>query len=139
MSYDETLKSVSLDADSSLAGYTGISGQPGAADPNYGKALFRFVKLTAAHTVGRAAANTDVVIGVCQNKPQVVGQAATVAIFGITNVIAGAAVPAMSKVTADSQGRGIVDPATGGSKTYGIAIEAAAGAGHLFPVLLRLN
>ena len=36
MSYEESLRSVSFNADSSLAVYTGVPNQPGSAKPHYG-------------------------------------------------------------------------------------------------------
>ena len=55
MAYDEAIRSISLDADSSIAVYTGVPGLPGSADPNGGK-QYRFVKVTGAGTVGLATA-----------------------------------------------------------------------------------
>lgn len=139
MAYEESLKSISLDADASLAAQTGISGTPGAANPHYGPALFRFVKVTGAHRCGRAAAQTDDVIGVCQNKPQVVGGATTVAFSGVTMMMAGAAVAAADKISSDNQGRGVpLGGAGAGALQYGVAVDAAAAAGHLFPMLIKV-
>ena len=136
MSYEESLRSISLDADASLAVYTGVPGIPGSTDPNYGL-MYRFVKVTGSHTVGLTTADTDIAIGVMQNKPQVTGQAATVAIRGVSNVISGAAVAAGALVSTDSTGRGITFDGTG--VVYGVAIESCAGANQLVPVLLRVN
>ena len=139
MSFEESLKSVSLDADSSLAGYTGVAGQPGGASPHYGKALFRFVKVTGAKQVGRVDANTDRCVGVCQNKPQEVGSPATVAISGITNILSGAAIAAGRPITSDSQGRAVDATGVNGAVVYGESVDAVAGAGHLIPVLLKVS
>ena len=136
MSYEESLRSVSLDADSSLAKYTGVPGVPGSADPNYGN-MYRFVKVTGAHAVGLAVANTDVVVGVMQNKPQVTGQAATVAIRGISNVLAGGAFAAGDPLTTDAQGRAVKREGTG--TVLAIAIEPATAENTLAPALLRIN
>lgn len=132
MAYEETLKSVSFDADSSLALYTGVPGMVGSASPNSGH-QYKFVKITGRHQVGLAGAGEDAV-GVVQNKPQVDGQAATVAIFGISTVRAGAAVTAGDEIEVDASGRGIT--ATAGT-VVGIAVESASGADALFSVLLR--
>jgi hypothetical protein len=137
MSYEESLRSISLNADSSLAVYTGVPNTPGAANPNYGL-QYRFVKITAAHQVGLATTKaTDLAVGVMQNKPQVVGQAATVGIAGVTNVMAGAAVAAGAAVTFDANGRGITGT-VGTDKIVGIALGAAGAANELFPVQLRI-
>jgi len=134
MAYEESLRSISLDADASLAGYTGVPGTPGSAEPNYGK-QYTFVKITGAHQVGLATAATDAVVGVLQNKPQRLGQAATVGIRGITNVIASAAINAGDLVTSTATGTAVQSA----TNTLGIAITSAAGPGQLLSVLLRVN
>lgn len=134
MAYEESLRTVSLNADSSLAVYTGVPGVPGSPDPNYGK-QYRFVKVTGANQVGLAGAG-EASVGVMQNKPQVVGQAATVAIHGISMVMAGAALDAGDTVEADSEGRAITS--TTGA-VGGIALAAAGQANELVPVLLQVS
>jgi hypothetical protein len=138
MSYEESLRSISLNADASLAVYTGVPNTPGSANPNYGFS-YRFVKITGAHQVGLATTKaTDMSVGVMQNKPQVTGQAATVAIRGVTNVMAGAAVAAGVAVTTDGTGRGILG-VVGTDRVYGISLAATTGANQLFPVLLTIG
>jgi hypothetical protein len=134
MAYEETLRNVSLDADSSLATYTGVPGLPGSASPNSGF-QFRFVKVTGAHQVGLATgAANEVIVGVMQNKPQATGQAATVAVRGITMLQAGGTVAAGNIIKTDANGQGLAG--TPGTDTpVGIAIGAAA-SGQLFPCLL---
>jgi hypothetical protein len=134
MSYDELVKSITLNADSSLAVYTGPPGMPGSlASPNHAGKMYRFVKVTGARTVGLCTSHDDAGIGILQSKPQVVGQAATVAIFGVSQVIAGAQLSAGAKVSSDSEGRAV---AVGDGVTYGILLEDVGGAGQLVPVLL---
>lgn len=135
MAFDESLRSISLNADSSIAGYTGVPGLPGSAEPNYGK-QYRFVKVTGNQQVGLVTDGaTDVAIGVVQSKPQVEGQAATVAIRGVSFVLCGEAVNPGAAITADSQGRGV---AAGGSDlVYGIALTSTDAAGELVSVLLK--
>ncbi len=137
MAYEETLKSVSLDADSSLALYTGPPGVIGSTAPNWGK-QFRFVKVTGAHQVGLADTTSgEHPVGVVQNKPQRVGEAATVATHGISMVQAGAALAAGVGVKTDSVGRAA---ATSGSDVLlGITVGACGAADELIPVLLRVN
>lgn len=130
MSYEESLKSISLDADASLGIYTGVPGQPGSAVPNSGK-QYTFVKITGAHQVGSCTAATDKTFGILQNKPQRPGAAATVGIFGVSNVVAGAAIAAGALVAPDAQGRAVTDATNGKWQAIGIA----AGAGELVPVL----
>lgn len=136
MAYDESLKSISLDADASIAGYTGVPGLPGSASPNSGK-QFRFVKVTGAHQAGLAtAAANEQVVGVLQNKPQHVGDAATVGIFGVSLVQAGGAV-SPGPVKSDANGQAVTATA-GTDVVLGIALGSAA-SGSLVPVLLRVN
>lgn len=134
MAFDESLRSVSLNADSSIAGYTGVPGLPGSAAPNVGK-QYRFVKVTGETLVGLTTAGDDVAIGVVQSKPQVEGQAATVAIRGISFVVAGEAIDAGDQVTSDNVGRAAV--VGNGDSTFGVALTSASNAGELVSVLLK--
>lgn len=134
MAYEETLRRVSLDADSSIGFYTGPPGMPGSTSPNYGK-QFTFVKVVSAHTAGAVTAATDPIVGVLQNKPQQVGDTASVATHGISMVMSGAAISAVGTVTVDTSGRAI----TGSTNVVGMALDVCAGANQLVPVLLKLN
>src|SRR5262252_6534393 len=106
-SYDETVRKITLQADASLASYTGPPGIPGSADPNYGK-QFCFVKLTGDQTVGLATAAADAIVGVMQNKPQRVGEAATVAIGGVSLCQVAAALTYGQQVASNGSGVGIL-------------------------------
>lgn len=130
MSYEESLKSISLDADASVGIYTGVPGQPGSASPN-GGVIYRFVKITGSHQVGLCTAATDKVVGILQNKPQRPGAAATVGIFGVSNVEASAAIAAGALVAPTANGRAVTDAVNGKYQ----ALAAASGAGELIPVL----
>ena len=134
MAYEEILQSVSLNADSSIAMYTGVPNTPGSASPNYGH-QYSFVKVTGANTCGLAASG-DSVVGVLQNKPQVEGQAATVGVYGISNVISGGAFVAGDKLDIDADGHAIK---AAGTNFYAIALQDATGANVLAPALLRCN
>ena len=134
MSYEESLKSISLDADASLGIYTGVPGQPGSAVPNGGK-QYTMVKLTGSHQVGLATAAGDVVLGVLQNKPQTPGAAATVGFTGVTNVVAGAAFAAGVDLVSDATGRAVAKGATPSGGKRLIALKPAAGANELVPAL----
>lgn len=135
MAYEETLKSITLDADSSIGVFTGPPGAPGSASPNYGQ-QYRFVKVTGSHTAGLSTAGGDVSVGVLQNKPQREGAAATVATHGISMVFVGTGgVTAGDEVEADANGAAVTQSA---GTTLGVAIEDGA-AGELAPVLLRIN
>lgn len=133
MAFEESLRSISLDADASLAGYTGVPGLPGSANPNSGK-QYRFVKVTGESTVGLADADDGAVIGVLQNKPQVAGAAATVAIRGVSFVVAGGNVTAGQQVCPkDTDGTAI---AWSAGKTVAGTALTGGGSGELISVLL---
>lgn len=131
MAYEESLKSITLDADASIALYTGVPNQPGSASPNIGH-QYKFVKVTGRHQAGLASAGGQA-IGVLQNKPQVLGQAATVGIFGVSVARSGGEIAAGAQVEVDGSGRGIAHDA---GVVVGIAIEGAATADQLFSILL---
>lgn len=131
MSYEESLKSISLNADASVGFYTGVPGLPGSAKPNGGK-QYHFLKITGVHQVGLAVAPGSDVIGVLQNKPQNEGMAATVGYSGVTNVVAGGVVAAGDPIVPDGDGKGVKGAA---ADAAGIALADAA-AGQLVPVLL---
>ena len=135
MSFEESLRSVSLLADASIAVYTGPPGAPGSAANNAGK-MYRIVKVTGAKTVGLCTADEDLSVGILQNKPQVTGQAATVGIRGISNVIAGENnIAAGAELSSDSEGRAIA--ALTGKVVVGIALAASSTVGEQIPVLIR--
>jgi hypothetical protein len=134
--YDETLRRITLQADSSIALYTGPPGIPGSTSPNYGF-QFRFVKITGDHTVGLCTAAADPIVGVLQNKPQRVGEAATVALGGVSLVNVAAALTFGQQVAANATGQGILW--TTGT-VAGLVVRGAGGVtGALAPVLLRLG
>ncbi|CAB4194564.1 hypothetical protein UFOVP1264_19 [uncultured Caudovirales phage] len=145
MAFEEGLKSITLNADSSIGSYTGVPGLPGSADPNNGK-QYCFVKVTGAKTAGLAVLATDNVIGVLQNKPQKTGAAATVGIFGVSFVVTGAGVSSTNiaagdKVVSDTAGAAVKWTADSSYTTTpkvvcGVALAASSVAGELIPVLL---
>lgn len=137
MAYEDSLRSITLNADGSLAEYTGIAGAPGSASPNYGK-QYRFVKLVGARACGLVTATTDIAVGVLQNKPQVVGQEATVGIRGISNVMTGEALAATDLVKPDDEGRAV--KTTTASEAVGIVVDSTANdENQLVSVLLMLR
>lgn len=131
MAYEESLRSITLNADSSLAVYTGPPGTPGAPNPHGGK-QYHFVKVTGVHQCGIADAD-DVVIGVLQNKPQNAGNAATVGIRGVSKVVCDAAITAGTNVKVSADGQAA---AAGAGPTVGVALTTTANAGELVSVLL---
>jgi hypothetical protein len=137
--YDESIRSITLDADASLAVYTGVPGLPGSANPNNGK-QYCFVKVTGAHQCGLADGDAnEIVIGVLQNKPQVTGAACTVALRGVSLVEAGDTVTAGQAIKVETTtGNGVAAtlPADA-ALVVGVAVGGAA-AGQLMPVLLKV-
>lgn len=136
--YDESIRSITLDAHSDLAVYTGVPGLVGSPQPNKGK-QYCFVKVSGAHqaTLATGAAN-EIVIGVLQNKPQNAGAAATVAIRGVSLVEAGGTITAGAAIKVDGSGRGIAAtlPADA-ALVVGVAVGGAA-VNQLVPVLLKI-
>lgn len=134
MAYEESLRSITLNADSSLAGYTGVPGVVGSADPNGGK-QYHFVKVTGVHQVGIANATDTHVVGVLQNKPQNAGNAATVGIRGVSKVVSDVAITAGDAIQVSADGQAAK---TGTGPVVGIALTTTANAGELVSVLLTL-
>lgn len=140
MAYEEALRSITFDADSSIGIYTGVPGMPGSLSPNAGK-QFRWVKVTGPRIAGLCSAATrEQPIGVLQNKPQNVGDAATVGFSGVSICEAGAGITAGAAVKVDSTGRAItwVSGTDDQDLRKGIAILSAGDAGELISVLILL-
>lgn len=129
-SYDETLRTITLDAASNLAVDTSHPNNTGPGNQ------YRFVHISGAHQADLYANTTgQICIGVLQNKPQETDMAATVAIAGISMVEASAAISAGDAVGSDSNGLAT----SGATPTLGVAVRAAAAAGELVPVLLTFD
>jgi len=139
MAYEDSLRSVTLNADSTLAVYTGVPGLPGSADPNGGK-QYNFVKVTGARQCGLAtAAANEIPVGVLQNKPQYTGQAATVGLRGISKVEAGGNVSAGNAIKIKATGQGVAATLPADvALVVGIALSSAAD-GQIFTCLLQLG
>lgn len=133
MAYEESLRSITLNADSSIGIYTGVPGQPGSPDP-HGAKQYHFVKVTGVHQCGLAAATGDVV-GVLQNKPQGAGQAATVGFQGVSKVVSDVPLTAGDPVYVSADGQAAK---TGTGPRVGTALNTTANAGELADVLLTL-
>jgi hypothetical protein len=131
MSYEESLKSITLVADASVGVYTGVPGLPGSPQPHGGN-QYKFVKVTGVAQCGLAGADEQAA-GVLQNKPQGVGHAATVGFSGVTNVLTGGTVTAGDNVSADANGKAVT---AGAGAVLGIALGTSTGADQLIPVLL---
>ena len=94
---------------------------------------YYFVKLNSSGQVVVCAAVTDVPIGVLQNKPSVVGEAATVCILGRTKVSADEALVAGNEigVSADGQAQVLVVGTETTVRVLGQVTGAAGAAGRL--------
>ena len=142
MAWNEAIRNITLEADSSIGVYTGVPQLPGSASPNGGKQYY-FVKVTGERTAGLANATTTrhKVLGVLQDKPQAVGASAPVAIRGVSLVTTGTGgLAAGDAVKVDANGKGVT--ATVGSDADNLIVGvclAAAAAGGLASVLLKLN
>jgi len=134
VAYEESLRSITLNADSSIGIYTGVPGTAGAANPNSGK-QYHFVKVTGVHICGLADADDLNVVGVLQNKPQGVGHAATVGFQGVSKVVSDVAITAGSPIKVSADGQAAL---AGSGPTVGIALTTTAAAGDLVSVLLKL-
>jgi hypothetical protein len=135
MAYDETQRRISLDSDASIGIRTGPPGMPGSLDPNGGKQYY-FVKVTGEHLAGLVSAAGGASIGVLQNKPQNVGEAASIAISGVSYVVAGATLVGGDPVMSGADGRANKWVTT--NTQVGTCI-LGAGAGQLAAVLLQMN
>lgn len=138
MAFEEAVRSITMVSDATLAVRTSVPGLAGSPTDNAGN-QYRAIKVTGTRQVGLIAAATDGVIGILQNKPQVSGEAATVAIRGVSKVRVSGAVAAGAVVYAAADGRGTATGTPGTTTALGIALTAAAGANELIPVLLRVN
>lgn len=131
MAYEESLRSITLNADATVGIYTGVPGQPGSPTPHGGK-QYHFVMVTGVHQCGLAD-GTGAAIGVLQNKPQGVGNAATVGYHGVTKVVSDVPITAGQRVASSADGQAAV---AGASNAVGTALSTTANAGELVDVLL---
>ena len=92
------------------------------------------VKPSAVETVVKAAAAADAVIGVTGRDGAKSGETVDVAVQGIVDVKAGAAVTRGDLIGANASGEGIGVSAAG-NRYVGVALESAADE-DIFPVLL---
>lgn len=138
MAFEEGLRSISMNSDATLAVRTGVAGAPGSPVDNAGN-QYRAVVMTGTRQVGLAAAATNEIVGILQNKPQVAGEACTVGIRGISKVRVNGPIAAGAVVYLSADGRGTATGTAGTTTELGVAVTAAAGANELIAVLLRVN
>jgi hypothetical protein len=88
---------------------------------------WHLVRQSAANICNQASDNTNSALaGVLMNKPNAAGRFASVAVLGISKVVAGAAITQGAILTHDASGRAIT--VVSGAMAFGRAL-AAAGAG----------
>lgn len=144
MAYDEILTSITLPAASGIASKTGVSGVDTPVGSDHGGKQYFFVKVDSSGNAALAGGGTsEVVLGVLQNKPQVAGQAATVAVSGVSRVVLGTGgITAGTAVKVDANGNAVAvgtlatDLAAG--VVVGVALKSGA-AGAIVPVALKLT
>lgn len=142
--YDESLRTITLNAAASLAVFTGAPGTPGAANGvNVAGNQYRAVVVSGARQAGRADANTanGKVVGILQTKPQNPGDAATIGFSGVSRVKVSTNISAGQVVYANTDGTGAnVGANIGGvNVVLGIALDTSTVNGSLVPVLLQLG
>lgn len=136
--YDESLRTITLNADATLAKFTGAPGLPGSlTGANQAGNQYRAVVISGARQAGLSNANNGRVVGVVQNKPQAAGNAATIGIGGISKVAMATNISAGQVVYAAADGRGSNSNASG--LALGQAVETSTVVGSLVPVLLQLS
>jgi len=94
---------------------------------------YRFVELAADAQVDIVASAGGDAVGVLQNDPSAAGRAATVAVMGVSKVVAGATVAAGDRLQSDANGAAIA--AASGDIVLGRALTGGA-AGDVIEVLL---
>ena len=96
-------------------------------------------KNAIARQVFTANSKDDIIVGVLQNKPAMVGRAATVRIGGIAKVKAGAAIAVGVRVGTDADGRAIKLIYSNGdlASQLGITMTAVTAANQLVEVLVN--
>ena len=134
MAYEEKIVAITLEANAGLATYTGVPGQPGSADPNGGH-QYKFVIVDAEGRARPSNNNDTPVIGVLQNKPQYAGSAATVAIAGVSKVIAGESIVPGNKIKAGPGGVAMTRTDSVSDHISGIALTSGA-VGEVVSILL---
>lgn len=105
---------------------------PASADLSTKQFLFVYVD-TSGRIAVPASARIDVE-GVLQDKPDALGRAGNVAVFGVTKLVTGGAVAIGDYVTNDNAGKGVT--ATSGQKAHGRALTASTATGQIISVLL---
>lgn len=116
MAYEESLTCISVPANADLS-----------------TSQYRFVKLNSSGNIVAATA-AGAADGVLQNKPNAAGVAGAVAIAGVSQVEASAAITAGDDVAVATGGKAAT--ATSGDIVVGRAMQSASGDGSIIAVLI---
>lgn len=116
MAYEEKLNCITLKSTAAIA------------------AAKKFVKVSGAKTCAVCSVAGEDAIGVIQD-PVIAGEAARVAINGVSMVVASAAIAAGAKIATTATGTAVT--AVEGNTIIGIALEAATAANDIIAVLLK--
>lgn len=127
-----------------MADYGRLMTRSAKAAADLGNQQYHFVRAPAAGTVNvasEAAGGANDLIGVLQNKPNT-DQAATIAYFGESKIVAGGALTANTFITTNGSGRAAA--ASSGDMAAGLVLEAAGADGEvvraqIFPPYLLLR
>jgi hypothetical protein len=99
---------------------------------------YHFLRYVATEKCDQASHNaSDALVGVLQNKPQS-SEFATVAVFGLSKLVAGAAITAGNLLTTNGSGRAVSAAPASGSTVYiaGRALSAAGADGDVITALV---
>ena len=112
----------------------GLFSWPASADLHTNQ--FCFVTVNSSGQVAVNGTSGADCVGVLQNKPDVAGQGATVAVGGISKVVAGGTITPGAEVMSDTSGHAIA--ATAGNYQLGRYVgTASCASGDIISVLLR--
>ena len=99
-------------------------------------AQYTFVAMASDGAVDQTSSATAAIVGVLQNDPAA-GKAATVAVAGVTKLVASAAIASGAEVGVQTGGK--CRTASTGVRRHGVALTAAATDGDIIEVLLLPN
>jgi len=109
----------------------------GIASESLASAKYHIVQLDASAGIEIGEGNTDLLVGVLQNKPAD-GLPAIYRFQGTTKLVAGGVISIGDWITAKSDGRGLTTT-TDGDVVIGRALEAAATDGDIIEVQLSIQ
>lgn len=113
---------------------TTVNGGTTYRGPN-GSAQFLGMKISTSRVVGLSTTAGAQIYGVLQNKPSA-GEAANVAVFGITKAVAGSTFPNGTDLECSSSGDFIPYSSAAGINRCGRAIEDVTAVGQIFSMAL---